>query len=1159
MRERIIAINVYEANSYSVREEAQVKPKAAEHGNLYPGVITDYKETLTLDELDALQLSISTGSPWHTEQVLSVNDRVVVHFDTTGDGTADLHRCYRIRNLAVGTGEESSLTLQCWSIDGDLRRYLWAYKLGEKDPTLRRNFDYIGFTLNQVLGEIFNGVGLPAAIRLGTVAPEITNLEINPHINGNTYTEVLGIIRDRMLEDHGKSFEYEHVYDHSKGTITFNFVEYRGGDTDHSKRVIRAPGIATEYLSNRKNAVVTNVQDDYVSRLIPTAGNPDDEEINVAQIEWACLACEVVDTQVVITPESGLIGFVDQFKGHTLFQGGSNQFRVDSNTLHTLTVTPLNTVFLTDSPFKIAVQVEDVGLVWLDYVKKPEDEEELGVVYQKQNFRVTPYENLFRKSGGSADISEWESGFPKGFGVIEIEEVAPTITENTERKYISNGTRSMRVQAPKKGMGVRASVRLEPTDLHPYCSVDCVMQVESGSVRMFIIDSVGERFPPTNEKQHDGRGTVTFALRLEGAELAAGIAHVWIEAKEDETDFYVDSLSVTQSHTAWTNTALMGPKALWKTAVQWMQKDGGRKPLTTNVQFVDLTYLSDVANPITVGSHVRLEDLPGEDGLPKLFLEGRVQSIDSGPFMPISGVFQRVATIGRQRNTIIQTLAAGAGITQKHIPVAPTSNLPLSLSAYAWYGLTHQEDGTFRLFVRWQGGDTVGSIRAILTYDGVITMYDANVQDGGHQFDVVIGAGQRYHLAFYVYRYANRTGESRQLIGIEDIADNPPPPPPPLDGRTYKTFFADDITGAEVLAKLREVVDELSDIRDQLGEVSATSISLDGVKRTTWPEETAELTGADILRKLKSAINELSDIHKDIGEASIDETITFGLGGEIANDDTYSDENFDEQTRSTPAFRQALDYYRGDTAVSISSGSRASMKMSIKDNRAQIFQMNLAHLDVFLQCNISRYLRVGGGITVFDKYLTDLYDPIDLPTPAPQPTIRIGAGTNNRTIELRDSTGNIVIKLDGTNKLITAQNIRVETGNLSFFGREIEMTGNVSIINRTSRGGNRTLLFNRSGGHCSIDVSGFARIHEDLQVDGKIIGKGGIEVEGTSIRFTGDVFVQGNKTLNVSGTGGIDTDKIKLGTAPARTDWPRDWTEAQIRNLAKDEIRKANE
>ena len=1189
--ERILAIEVYEASTYKVDSTAQIKPDSLDDGGLFPQWITSYEETLTMDELDSLVIDIAPGSPWHVENVLAVNDRVVIHIDTVGDGAADTYRCYRIRNLLVMTGEEGALKLQCWSIDGDLGKYIWGWRPGP-DPDIRRNFDFIGFTLNQILGEVFSGVGLPAQIVVGTVASSITDLELNPEVNGNTYTEILGILRDEMLDLHGKTLEYVHSYDHTTGEIIFDFHEEIGGNTADTPRVISAPGIHEDSMfhtqpANRITAAVQNVQDDYVSRLVATSGGADDEEITTAQIEWQCIDCKTDSNILTITPEEGLIGFVDQFKDYVLIQN-DHEWDIISNTLTEMRLLGGGQTFDAQRTFKMAERV-DGELVWLDYIRRPDAESTLGIVYRKQDFKVTPYPNLFEEHGGSGDFSVWPGGefaLPTNISIIQHQGAGAVtvVTQNKERKYITQGTRSMRVQAGKNS-GVRAEVVLKPTKDHPYVSVDCVMQVVSGSVRMFIENTKDQRFPPTNEKQHDGKSSVTFSLRLEGAELEGGTAFVWLQAKEDGTDFYVDSLSVTQSHTAWPYSPLMGPKALWKTATQWMEKDGGEKPLTSNVQFVDLTYLDDTAAPIMVGSHVRMIDLVN-NGTPFFKLDGRVQSINSGPGMPAQGVFKRTATIGRQRRSLIQSLEEGSRPTRKQRPVAPLSPAPRPElpEATAWYNVDLVGgDGKYVINGRWNsGGDArLMSIQVSLTVGSSVVNKVSNERVGGFAFDDnEIDPGGAFRIKFVIYSEVDQGGDKHTLF---DVSSNAPNPPVGLDVANFKRTFDQDITAAEIVAKLLNQVLTLSGVNIN---------DAGGNKRMEIDDNEVVL--------FDNAGNRLVEIDNNFNNGRVRIYDTNKLGQRIVATSvesgvmTFSSSTRREYMSIKPfeieMYQPTSDRSRGIQRVDLSAhtgmrlfddagkervslGRDGALTLNRVDASGNVIErVKLGSEEgniVLTRTDGKKWLEINGKdrfFTVFDETGTAML------------TINEGG------IALHDGTSALpTVSLAGSTGSITAENLNI-------LGDSLGLDGNVRLsdsdgterVNLNSLHGIK--LFDKSGllrnwlidngnlqlydkdGRPLVNVNGSTgslilnRANPDTQDnEGNVIHNYGfgiiLNARSSSISLINETGI----TMTLNGDeGDVKAKSITIGNVKRAT-WPNNWTEAQIRAFAKDEIKKAAE
>ena len=649
----LLGVFVYKAETHTTNDTDEVKPTGLTN-NLFPHYLNSLRETRILDEADILKLEIKRGSLWHLEDVINKNDRILLAFDTSGSRTADDWYMYRVRNIRIGTGEQSEYTVEAWSIDVDLTTTIWGYRVGNS-PEFRRAFDFAGFTVREVLDELFGA--LPDNFVIGSVQSTLSSLEIYPYIENSTISDALGVIGEE-LDEHEKTLEYEMMVT-ANGTVNFHFMEARGsnvdervnGAVDASLRVITGSHIEGDQWS-RVGAQVQNVQDDYVSRLVGYGGS-DEERVLTGGVAWEIESATVIGGSTTLVLEEGAIHFDDQFvrSGETWgVYDGTNYYQITSCVASTNTIRVTGTV----SASATVRFVERSGGNWryVDYVRRPDGEATQGIVTQLQDFpNVIPYGNLFE---GSGDMSEWSSGLPDGV----MREGSSIVSRNTEREWITVGKASAKVTADD-GDGVVVNVEFGSDPLNPYASACAVLRVEQGSVRMVMEDTDGTTFPLDHEQQHLGLPGRTAALKSEGFNPQPGSGTVKILAKSDDTIFYLDSLAVTQSPTAWAWSPFMGPKAIWMGAGRWMKANGGIRPITTQMTYINLDRVGETIEPIRVGSWVRMKDLVVHGGSDfNLQLDGRIERIDYSPDggIPYFGGFKRVATIGRQRESIIEML-----------------------------------------------------------------------------------------------------------------------------------------------------------------------------------------------------------------------------------------------------------------------------------------------------------------------------------------------------------------------------------------------------------------------------------------------------------------------------------------------------------------------
>ena len=692
----ILSIKAFRASTYGIAQEDEIRISGDNITNeLYPNYTTHFSEIQILDEVDILTVDVHKGSPWHIQDVLSKGDRLIIYIDSNGDGAVDEWRCYRIRNINKGSGENSEYKIEAWSIDVDFTTKVWGNR-ANPSSTYRRTFDFVGFTVEEVLREFF--AALPSVFRIGTVHSSIAMLEVSPFILNNTVSECIGVLRE-TLEEHERTLEYEitfHASNEADPHFIFDFYHERGWNDDEltadapdpSLRVIAADGINSNDEANRLGLQVQDVQDDYVSRLIPVAGT-DEEPISIGGVEWGVSRTEIVNQNqtIIYLEDEGVIAYRDQFSIENTILSQNFNWCVrgdDGNYYDILRANPPLSRFLVRgdaSALTTVVFVEKRAnnvFVDVDYIRDSGAERLQGVSERIESFpNVIPYPNLIEEAGGTGDLSEWTNGLPDGF-VAHGEGV--TITQNNERMWTTVGKYSAKVEADT-GKGIKASFMFGDDPINPYASASAVLQVEQGSVRMWMQDSEDVTFPLEHEQQHEGLPGLTAALKLGGFDPAPGLGVVYIEAKTDDTIFYLDSIAVTQSPTAWDYAPYMGPKELWIAGVKWMLANGGIRPITTQARYINLDYFGrNLENPIKLGSWCRIKDFYDHTDNPQNFhlqLDGRVERLEhTGSGTAIGGGSIHVATIGQQRESIIDMLQDERK-ERPPVPEFPLAPLPI--------------------------------------------------------------------------------------------------------------------------------------------------------------------------------------------------------------------------------------------------------------------------------------------------------------------------------------------------------------------------------------------------------------------------------------------------------------------------------------------------
>ncbi|MDZ7658095.1 LamG domain-containing protein [Fodinibius sp.] len=216
---------------------------------------------------------------------------------------------------------------------------------------------------------------------------------------------------------------------------------------------------------------------------------------------------------------------------------------------------------------------------------------------------IPPYANLTDDAGIAAAMSDWSNGLPVG---IEKIDGAETVSQEGSDLFVKHGTNSAKVECNAEQGLQTIDIDLKPEDLNPYFSTTVYLQVETGGVRIELIDADGKTHP--TDQLAETNVNETRAIKIGGAEPAAGPAKIKIIAQSDNTVFYLDAITLTQSSYALPYAPLMGPKALWIEAGKHLKKYGGDRPDVWNGQVMDDAYFGSGSKEIEIGSFVKVQE-----------------------------------------------------------------------------------------------------------------------------------------------------------------------------------------------------------------------------------------------------------------------------------------------------------------------------------------------------------------------------------------------------------------------------------------------------------------------------------------------------------------------------------------------------------------------
>ena len=269
-----------------------------------------------------------------------------------------------------------------------------------------------------------------------------------------------------------------------------------------------------------------------------------------------------------------------------------------------------------------------------------------AAVFGKVERRITeedlgPHDNLLQ----NADLSLWDGNNPASW----VNSPQSTLTRSTD--VADYGTASAKIEA-NSGAWIAQTVDYLPDKRFPYLSFWIAVRVEQGQIRLEVIDSDGKRLP-RGERAISTVDEIR-GLSVEGEKAAPGPLTLRVVAEEDDTIFYLDGATLTDSATHYQLTE-MGPKALWKRAARMLQEEGGLQADAFTAS------IWDTGQDIQLGDQVEVTDKDGADS--SFTFESRVVEITE--HIDEDGTLEKELRLSQEREDVVD------------LPLSPPSRPPL--------------------------------------------------------------------------------------------------------------------------------------------------------------------------------------------------------------------------------------------------------------------------------------------------------------------------------------------------------------------------------------------------------------------------------------------------------------------------------------------------
>lgn len=516
----------------------------------------------------------------------------------------------------------------------------------------RLSFSLIRMTPAEALAQIMSSaLGMFAAGNVDGLDEVQKTTEVNLYIDAESHLSAIRLLCSEVKS--GCEFNVRQ----EAGTYYVDLVKKIGSDGD---RIIASHQVMDEPFSgfvNRLNLRKNVDASEYFSRLYATMGS-EESRVSVADAEW------IVDSagsggSVSLTLKGNPIPFDGFAVGYYFGNRDDGVFQVTGSTAPgTITLSGAGASEITKGYF--CEKSNGERLPFLPVLR--ELEEAFGVSERVVAMDGAPFENVLAEQGLSDDFSSYSGGMPPGW----TKAGDPIVFLSTDEQRISVGTGSMGVTA-NKGEGVVSSP-IEVTS--EYFSVWISAMVDDGEIVLEVVDDEDNVFPDGKERAVSNNKNLA-GFGIGGIQDFVGPVRVRITATRDNTRFFVDAITVTESAGFHEWAPHMGARGLWRKAAEFLVKDGGSSTEEYAGQVFELSELpmSDF-DEIVLGGLIQVADGPDPDnnGQFDVNIETRVVALQKDW---INERMQPLVTLDRNRTDLIDRLTTERERDRPRVPGAP--------------------------------------------------------------------------------------------------------------------------------------------------------------------------------------------------------------------------------------------------------------------------------------------------------------------------------------------------------------------------------------------------------------------------------------------------------------------------------------------------------
>lgn len=441
--------------------------------------------------------------------------------------------------------------------------------------------------LGAVLGASY---GPPATVKAGTV----TGAGVTEVFVTSDGRLSFGDIVRQIAEQAGLEVEFE--YDSGDQKYAVNLVTEAGwtaaertaGTASPERRPI---GIGTGTDGNRLELTRQSMDRGYVSHIIPLGGG-DEELQTIADARFLCTGAVYSSPSTTLTLSGDPIYVSECLVGRYAGNAATGWFLITSTTAPGTVVVTGDASGLDSENVYFALNGSGDDLVTLDHPDAID-----GTVEEPVQFSaVVPFRNHVQ----NANFSAWTAGNPDDWTSIG----SPTVTEDTDSRYVANGTKSAKVVAAEDE-GLQQAVTIVADAENPYHSIWLNLRVTSGKVVMTFVDADGVEHP--EEEEASSNQDQLIGIHMQGMQFAAGSGTIRITAYGGAATFYLDAITLTYSAGAYQYATLMGPEELWREGGRYLAAKKYEDAFQT--EFFDVKVLGKAdTDEVALGSWVTVKD-----------------------------------------------------------------------------------------------------------------------------------------------------------------------------------------------------------------------------------------------------------------------------------------------------------------------------------------------------------------------------------------------------------------------------------------------------------------------------------------------------------------------------------------------------------------------